>query len=278
MTDLQKKELEIFKAFAQICEELNLTYYLVCGSALGAEKYSGFIPWDDDLDVALPREDYITFCDKAREMLPKHLFLQNHKTDTEYPLLFSKIRDCNTTFIEKSLACRDINHGIYIDVFPLDGYPTKKIHVRKLENTKKVYCLTRLCCLNFNKTWKTTVLVKILKLFRIDKNFYKIVERTEKELMKYSISDSNIWCNHGNWQGALEYAPAEQYGIGEIRSFEGLSVRIPEKIDEYLTQKYGQWKNDLPDEKKHGHHYHLICDCNRPYTLYLSQQIEIQRK
>ena len=74
MNELQKKELEILKIFIEICEKLDIRYYLVCGSALGAVKYNGFIPWDDDIDVGLFREDYEIFCEKASSMLPAGIF------------------------------------------------------------------------------------------------------------------------------------------------------------------------------------------------------------
>ena len=139
MTELQKIELDMLKEFIRICDELNLTYYLVCGSALGAAKYQGFIPWDDDLDVALPREDYDVFCEKAQSMLPEHLFLQNHLTDEQYPLYMSKIRNSNTTFIERIHSKIDMNHGVYIDVFPLDGYPNDEKNIKKFERQKVLY-------------------------------------------------------------------------------------------------------------------------------------------
>ena len=269
MTELQKKELEILREFIRVCDELNLTYFLVCGSALGAEKYAGFIPWDDDIDVGMPREDYVVFCEKAQELLPPHLFLQNHKTDREYPLIFSKIRNSNTTFIETSLSKRKINHGIYIDVFPLDGYPSKESLICKVELVKKIYALARLSCLEFDQTWKTKIFVSLLKLFQVHKNFYKVVDFVEREISKYSNNESLILCNHGNWQGKLEYAPIDQYGKGKYANFEGVRVRIPVKINEYLTQKYGDWRNDLPDDQKEGHHYHQICDCHRSYVEYM---------
>lgn len=85
----------------------------------------------------------------------------------------------------------------------------------------------------------------------------------------YSTETSAIWCNHGNWQGKLEYAPKEQYGDGTWATFEGLKVRIPEKYDEYLTQKYGDWRAELPAEQQVGHHYAEVIDLNRPYTDYI---------
>ena len=83
MTKLQAKELEILIQFLRICEQCGLTYFLVCGSALGAVKYGGFIPWDDDIDVAMPRKDYEEFCKKAPSLLPDWCFLQNYHTDKQ---------------------------------------------------------------------------------------------------------------------------------------------------------------------------------------------------
>ncbi len=255
----------------RICKELELTYYLVCGSALGAAKYKGFIPWDDDIDVALPRGDYEIFCQKAQSMLPTHLFLQNHRTDPYYPLIFSKIRNSNTTFIEKSYAGTNINHGVYIDVFPLDGYPNDSRLREDIEKEKRRYLLTRLCCFDVKRTWKTALLVAVQKVLGVHRHPAKFVERAENRLKQYSTDESVVWCNHGNWQGKLEYAPCEQYAEGTWAEFEGLRVRIPEKYDEYLTQKYGDWRSDPPKSQMSGHHYHYICDTERSYKEFVHE-------
>ena len=134
MTELQQIEKNILACALEIVDRLHLTYFLVCGSALGAVKYNGFIPWDDDIDIAMPRKDYTAFCEKAGELLPPHLFLQNCHTEKNFPYIFSKIRDSRTTYIEKGMAGLDINHGVYIDVFPLDGYPVELKEQRWLEN------------------------------------------------------------------------------------------------------------------------------------------------
>ncbi len=269
MTELQRVEFEMLKEFVRICDELHLTYYLVCGSALGAAKYGGFIPWDDDIDVALPRADYEIFCENAQKLLPEHLFLQNHHTDEFYCLIFSKIRNSNTTFVEKSYSTTNINHGIYIDVFPLDGYPDDFKQQECLEKEKRRYDLMRLCCLNVALSFKSKILVLLEKLCGVHKNPSKFVNRVERYLKQYPIDESKVWCNHGNWQGKLEYAPREQYGEGTYVQFEGLSVRIPERFDEYLTQKYGDWRADPPLSEQEGHHYHYIYDTERSYKEYI---------
>jgi hypothetical protein len=81
-----------------------------------------------------------------------------------------------------------------------------------------------------------------------------------------------VWCNHGNWQGKLEYAPRWQYGKGVWATFEGLRVRVPEAADAYLTQKYGDWRADLPDEQKVGHHFYEVCDLEKSYTYYMKHE------
>lgn len=272
MNDLQRAELRLLENFIDVCEKLGLTYFLVCGSALGAAKYGGFIPWDDDIDVALPRDDYEKFCRMAGDMLPEYCFLQNYKTDPAFPMIFSKIRDKRTTYIEKSMAELDICHGVYIDVFPLDGYPENEAGRARIEKEKKKFSLKTLCCFSVRYSKKAAMLARAESLLGFRGKSAKFVRRLEEEIAKYPCSESRIWCNHGNWQGKLEYAPRDHYGKGATASFEGLSVRIPEKYDAYLTQKYGDWRADIPDEEKKGHHYYTVCDTSRPYTDFVNRK------
>ncbi len=268
MTELQKVEFNLLCEFIKICEDLSLTYYLVCGTALGAVKYQGFIPWDDDVDVALPRKDYETFLKKAPELLPKEYFLQNSETDSNYPFIYSKLRDSQTTYIEKNTALLPINHGVYIDIFPLDGYPKDGAEAKTLEQKKLLYTLQSYSCLNIERKWKADLFNRVLRFFGYHRKTSKVVKKYTDLISKYDIESSDLICNHGNWQGKLEYAPKEQYGNGEYVLFESLKVRVPEKYDDYLTQKYGDWRADLPKEQQVGHHYYEICDLDKPYTHY----------
>ncbi len=267
MNELQKKELEILKVFIDICEKLHLRYFLVCGSALGAVKYSGFIPWDDDIDVALFRDDYNVFLKEAPKLLPEHIFLQTYKTDN-YPNIFAKLRNSNSTYIEKSVEHIHMNHGIYIDVFPLDGYPLNEKEAGKLERKKKIYKYLLSFNYKVDRNLKGKIIFSILNFINIQKYSVKILEKYEKLISAYSIKSSEIICNHGNWQGTKEYAPKWHYGNGRLVAFEHFRVRIPERYDEYLTQKYGDWRSDLPLTEQQGHHYYTVCDCHVPYSEY----------
>ena len=269
MTELQKVEFDILKQFIEICDKLNLQYYLVCGSALGAVKYGGFIPWDDDVDVAMPRKDYEIFLQRAQEFLPKNLFLQNYHTDRCFPAIYSKLRNSNTTYIEKSVAHLPINHGIYIDIFPLDGYPASAVKARILELRKRIQKLKLFCVYEGKWGWKATLLCRVGRLLGWNRNIRKRVEKLDHLLSQYPLKTSKLWCNHGNWQGKLEYAPKWHYGEGQMAQFEGLAVRIPACYESYLEQKYGDYKQNLPKEQQVGHHYYEICDCGRPYTDYM---------
>lgn len=269
MNSLQKKEFELLQIFINICEELGLKYYLACGSALGAAKYNGFIPWDDDVDVAMMRSDYEVFLEKASELLPKNIFLQNYKTDPAFPQIFSKLRNSETTYIEQSSAKLPINHGIYIDVFPLDGYPTILKEQQILERRKKRYKRQLSCAFHVERNLKNKIIYYYNRFRGCHKRSQKIVAKYVDMISQYDVKSSELICNHGNWQGVLEYAPKWQYGDGIWMEFEDIKVRIPEKYDAYLTQKYGDWREDLPIEEQIGHHYYIICDVERSYTEYL---------
>lgn len=271
MTDLQRIEFEILQAVDKVCEQLHIKYYLVCGSALGAVKYDGFIPWDDDLDIGLLRPDYEVFIREAATILPNEYFLQNYRTDPAFPQVFSKVRDSRTTFVEKSAAKLPIHHGVYIDVFPLDGYPHSSGAMRHLETWKKIYNLESACAFQLPCRRRTKIFFGVERLLGLHKRTHQIMEKYDRLISSFSVDGSSVICNHGNWQGKLEYAPQEQYGDGVWATFEGLKVRIPAQYDAYLMQKYGDWRADLPDEQKVGHHYAAVIDLNRPYTDYIEK-------
>lgn len=269
MTQIQQAEFEILKVVTEICDRLDIPYFLVCGSALGAAKYHGFIPWDDDVDIGIFREDYERFLCEAPQYLPEHLFLQNHRTDRYYPHIFAKVRNSATTYIEKSASRIPMNHGIYIDIFPLDGYPENPAEQKRLERKKKWYKRLLACTFVCERSIQGRIMTGLFRLAGVHKRTAIVIDRYERMIKQYGTAASDIICNHGNWQGTLEYASKSQYGDGHWTTFEGLRVRIPQQYDAYLTQKYGNWREDPPKEKQIGHHFYEICDLSRPYDHYL---------
>lgn len=266
MNELQQKEFRLFACFHKVCEELGLTYFLVCGSALGAVKYKGFIPWDDDMDVGMMREDYDRFMREAPALLPEGIFLQNFRSDPAYPLIFAKLRDSGTTYVETGIAHLPVNHGVYIDVFPLDGYPASPVGRRIFELRKRIFRLKLLSALESDYSPQARLAVTVMRLLGFHRRTGRILAKYERMISAYSTETSSIICNHGNWQGKLEYAPREQYGKGTTADFEGIQARVPEQYDAYLTRKYGDWRAELPPEQQVGHHYYTVMDLDTPYT------------
>ena len=121
MTELQEIEFGLLQQFLSICEQLNLTYYLVCGSALGAAKYSGFIPWDDDIDIGFLRKDYDRFLALAKEELSDKYEVLNAIEDQNYPLPTTRLVKKGTVFHEEPLKNCKCNFGIFLDLYSFDN-------------------------------------------------------------------------------------------------------------------------------------------------------------
>lgn len=285
MNELQKIEFEMLEAFVSICEKLNLRYYLVCGSALGAVKYGGFIPWDDDVDVALPRPDYERFMNEAHKYLPEHIFVQNYRTNHNFPSLGAKLRNSNTTYVEKGHKYNAMHHGVFIDVFPLDGYSEKYTSKEEIHNAVAKYTRRRAIKMNYKRFSganlrgiRTNIIYILNRIFGFYSDTYKYIEECEKTISKSPVDESDVWRNYPDGTKGKEYEPKWFYGDGTVTTFEALQVRIPESYDEYLTNRYGDWRADLPEEQKVGHHYYEIMDLERPYTDYIEKVYDKGRR
>lgn len=261
---LKTVQLEMFRVIVDICEKLNLRYYLLVGTLIGAVRHKGYIPWDDDIDIGMMREDYEVFLKKAPELLPEHLFLQTVWTDKEYLMCFAKIRNSETTYIEKTVAHRKINHGVFVDIFPLDYYPEEPSEQKKFDFKMKVY-EARICA-EFaleNRSRKTKIIEAILKC--IYPSVRRVIEK--KEELIQSVQNSKLVANHGGFKE--ETAPAEWYGEGVTVTFEGLQATAPTEYHKLLTQIYGDYMTPPPEEEREGHHYTVAIDFEKPYTEYM---------
>lgn len=269
MNRIQQAEFDILKVFTDVCDKLGIGYYLSSGSALGAIKYGGFIPWDDDVDVDLLREDYEIFLREAPSLLPGNLFLQTYKSDPMFPGVYAKLRNSDTTFIESGAGHLRINHGIYIDIFPLDGYPKSRAAQKYLETKKLLYKAKNSAMYSGVSKGSFGAAVKLYRLIYRRRGIARSAESFEKLIKKYGCADSELLCSHGNRMGRLDYIPKSIYGEGAFAEFEGLRVRVPEDFDSYLTRKYGDYRQDPPAEQCVSHHKFDKIDTERPYTDYI---------
>ncbi len=266
MTELQIKLTEMLRSFHELCEREGMRYYLLGGTALGAARHGGFIPWDDDIDVGMPRRDY----EKLREMsaelkIGSFCFEFPEKKDFVYP--FAKMYDRTTTLIENTRY--KTKRGIYIDIFPLDGAgETREEAVSRFrEIDKKTNLLSAMTC-----AWRegralyknlATVAMKLVPEFILSS------KKLKKELdgMASALDyDSSVYVANyfGNWH-EKEISERAWFGTPTPYKFEDITVYGPENFDAYLTSLYGDWRTPPPKEKQVTHHDYILVDLNAPY-------------
>lgn len=267
LKDLQLVELDILKAFISACEKCNVNYFLLGGTLIGAIRHKGFIPWDDDIDVCMFREDYEKFLKYGQSYMDKKYFLQTYITDEEYSGCFAKIRNSETTFLEKNVQNRKMNHGIYIDIFPLDNLYNhnklkEKLLIYKLYNHVYVNdknIIKRIIAIISNIIYKNNS--KLELCIKLDKLYQKANNKKTKKIANYS----------GAWGVKKESHFREDFENFKIVDFEGINVKIPCGYDRCLRDTYGDYMQLPPKEKQITHHYTNIIDSKKSYKYYINR-------
>lgn len=262
---VQKKALEILEVFVSVCERLGLEYYLIGGTLLGAVRHKGFIPWDDDIDVGLKRDDYEKFMKNAQKYLPENLFLQNYETEPEYPKAFAKIRNSDTAFIENAAKGLNINHGVFIDIFVLDEYSTKRASSIGYKLKKKLMELRMSYAFA-----KTSPKVKCVRW--VSKLVYPTVNkavRAKDALAKSCQVGGDKLALIGGYGDERDIFSPEWFAETRDFEFEGLKLKGPAGADEYLTHVYGDYMQLPPVEKRITRHYAYVIDVENSYKKYI---------
>ena len=263
---IQDKILSILKEFISICKDNNLTYYALGGTLLGAVRHKGFIPWDDDIDIGMPREDYEKFKKIASNALPENYKFLSEDT-SNYKKAFSVIRDDSTKII-MNYSNEEQEESLWIDIFPLDGMPTnplkKKYHSYRYLYTRMMVQLSQFNSLvnqkKENRPWLEKVIIRIANVIKIEKvvSFSWAQKKYLQTIKKYSFNESFA----GNYTGAYklrEIVPSDYFGQPVLLQFEDLKLSCPHKFREYLTAIYGADYMQLPPEdKRNQHHYKII--------------------
>lgn len=270
---LKKCELEIFRHFISVCDQLGLRYYAVAGTLIGAVRHNGFIPWDDDIDIAMPRKDYQVLMQKGQSLLPRYYFLQNYHTDREFLCNFAKIRDTRTTYIDADMCGKDICYGVFIDIFPIDYYPEERLRAKWLDIKNKAYELRRVIAYlrpkrhgNPLKELVKKILVCTCRVICPDA--WSVIEKRDKLFMSTPTSKYVRYYSCG--LGKREILKAEWFNATTNLPFEGIQVCVPKDFDVILTHIYGDYMKLPPVEARVGHHYVTAFDLDHPYTEYLN--------
>ena len=279
MNPLQQKQLDILKAFIRVCDKHNLEYFLVYGTALGAIRHKGFIPWDDDIDVGMPREDYEKYIQLQSEYEGTPYFIQTFKSDPCYIYNYAKLRDSSTTFLENAFKNHRINQGVFIDVFPVDGMSRTEGNREKIGKKNKfiwrqVYFsyLPALRRKVHKRTFFKDILLNIVAgLFYVFDIAHYRNKRVERFVKKIPLSEAKMAGIMFGFTWKINCMPADIFKETIKVPFEDIEVKVVKQYDRYLTLLYKDYMKFPPKEQQVGHHYNSGVSLNQGYEDYMRE-------
>lgn len=249
--NLQLIEFQILKEVDRICKENNITYYLAEGTLLGAIRHHGFIPWDDDLDISMPREDYEKFLKVAPKEINKMYEVQHSTTIKDYWSPFIKVRYLdNSLYSQSHIAHLTNNNGPYIDIFPIDIVPEKISFKQKIQAVERKY-LRGMISYKLGLKKPTTKKAKIIKFTSKFVSIKRIHILLNKTLTRYNSADNKYMvnlCSYHYYRNQI--VPKEWYGKPRYIKFEKGKFPIPSETKKILNQVYGDYMELPPIEKR----------------------------
>lgn len=262
---LHQVDMEIVKEVVRICDKHGLTYYMHGGTMLGAIRHKGFIPWDDDIDMGMPRDDYEKFLEIAESELPETYKVVNYRNTPQYQYYITRVLDTDTKLIEERIGNDSKYTHASIDIFPIDGSPNhsllRKIFYFRVLAHRALMSLCYKDSIDRNRKRGTVekIFLWIMERLPIEKMTtpYKQKCKIDKILRSQDVSKSKYV---GSIMGAYrtrEMIPAEYYGKGDYFQFEDMQLRGLEKYDDYLTHLYGDYMQ-LPPENQRKVHFKII--------------------
>lgn len=273
MNAIQSKILEIYKEVASICERHDIRYYAIGGTCLGAVRHKGFIPWDDDMDIAIPENDFLRFLEIVAKELPEHLEVYHPGRLRHREIFFVKVVDNRTTLIENICMNHPENYGgVWLDIMPLGGMP--KSGVNRTWYLLHSWWLHKLSMLLKRDIERMPLHYKIVALLLyplrgiVAPAFFW---NSHMRLLKKYPFDTSLYTGY-TWSLQLKRLifPQEWYRDYVVMPFEDTTIRCPKHWHEFLTQIFGDYMRFPPEDKRNsGHEFDKgIVDLDRPYKYY----------
>lgn len=258
---LQLTQVEMLDEIVRICNKYELQYFLIGGTLLGAVRHKGFIPWDDDLDIAMPRKDYNKFIKIAKKELNEKYYLHDIEFDSKYWVSFVKVRKYNTIFEPIQDSTIDTKYkGVYVDIFPLDNANREKSLFQDIQ-AKICKGLTSFQYRRSHATMITKtpfgikLLYPLLSLFSIkciSKIINNVMQLNKNENSKYFINIGSFINVHKQTMLKEKYLPSTEL------EFEGKKYSVPNDYDYVLKRLYGDYMKLPPEEKRVTHNPNRI--------------------
>lgn len=270
MKEMQTMMLDMLKWFHGFCEENNITYYVLGGTMLGAARHNGYIPWDDDIDIGIPREDYsrLLACKEQLFGKEKRYVLETYLDgDSKFDYAYAKLYDTSTTLIENRRA--RLKRGLFLDIFPLDGIGNteKEAGINFSSLIRRIDLLTVRCsAVREGRNWWKNMVVRIFCI--LPYSFYdnhKLIREINDKCEQRRYADCKYVGNLFGIKKSREIMPKSYFGKPTLYTFEDMKVYGPELYDEYLTRIYGDWRQLPPKEKQASHHDFIELDLHKSY-------------
>lgn len=272
---VQQRELDILQRVIDICERHEIKYFMFYGSLLGAVRHHGMIPWDDDIDIAMLREDYDRFLEVAEQELEAPYFLQTWNTDKEcFFGGYAKVRNSNTTALDYLHENRKSNAGIWIDILPLD-----KVFLDMSKRKKQLYEIEKIQKMLYIKVYECDALIMLgmkedeyQKLYmECSKYTYDVLcDKLESVLKAASNEDTMLYSSLAQYKRYIErqfYTISEFESIRKMR-FDNLTVSIPEKFHHIIYLHAGRQYMSYPPVHKRVNKHKLFWDSEKSYLYY----------
>ncbi len=271
LKSLQKKCLEITLVFKDFCERHGLTFYLCGGGCIGAIRHKGFIPWDDDIDVFMPREDYEELCRLWPQEMDEDKYRLSRSDETHFERSqLTAITDEETTFIKERQMDLLVAHGVRLEVLPLDGCPSGRWKRKRQLLWGLIY---QIYVNQEPPTSKGKLLEWIGRgmLFLVPgwKRRYRVARLAEKRMSRYPISRCDYvteLCVRYNYM-VNEY-PKEIFASAVYKEFEGVLLPLPVGYDTYLKMAFGDYMKLPPKEQQAPSHDGICVDLENSYKIY----------
>lgn len=266
-------ELDLLQRFLQACEKYHLYCFADAGTLLGAVRHKGFIPWDDDIDLVMFREDYDKMVELAPEEFEKPYFFQNTYSDTDYPRGHAQFRNSDTTGILLSERDKDIrfNQGIFLDIFVLDGVvrnrPLLKKQQFEIEYHKRI--VQRLASHKKADNLKGKLLEAWMRIANVT-DIRKQAQKMDDLLRKYSVEELQMVAPLSFiFETKKRIRNKHLYDETIWLPFEFMEIPAPIGYDEFLTRRYGDYMKPAQIPTTHGG---VLFDTEKAYTEYLKRR------
>ncbi len=267
-------ELDLLQKFISVCDKYNLKWFVIAGTLIGAVRHKGFIPWDDDIDVAMPREDYEMFKTLSHEFVHPY-FLQHPDTEVGYGFSFMKIRNSDTTALSETMRYCNMNHGIFLDVFPLDNVTEDSFEKERAD----IYNLIMTNSLKMKLTNPTPSDTDnaLIPLYSEDLgSLQNVCCKIDEIAMRHQHENTK----HISWTTLTIYSNEKSLWLRSsfedyiVMDFEGIPVRVPIGYDEVLTRNYGNYMEFPPIADRGMWHRRLTQIPDKPYKEYLEEMLK----